>query len=57
MSSSTVTTLTAEHLPAAAELLAARQRMLRTARPELPASFEEPNAHLDSLTAALAEEG
>ena len=55
MSTATVTTLTADHLPAAAELLAARQRMLRAPRPELPVAFEEPDAHLDSLAAALAE--
>ncbi|MEO8511020.1 MAG: GNAT family N-acetyltransferase [Chloroflexota bacterium] len=57
MTAATVTTLTSDHLPAAAELLAARQRMLRTGRPELPASFEEPGTHLDSLAAALAEDG
>lgn len=55
MSTATVMTLTDDHVPAAAELLAARQRMLRTARPELPAAFEQPDAHVDSLAAALAE--
>jgi GNAT superfamily N-acetyltransferase len=49
--------LTAEHLDAAAGLLAARQRMLRAARPELPAAFEEPSAHRAGLTELLAAEG
>jgi GNAT superfamily N-acetyltransferase len=57
MNTATVITLSADHLPAAAELLAARQRMLRGARPELPAAFEEPDAHLETLASALAEEG
>jgi GNAT superfamily N-acetyltransferase len=41
--------LTADRLPAAAELLAARQRMLRLQRPELPAAFEDAAAHLAGL--------
>ena len=44
----------AEHLDAAAEQLAARQRRLRVARPELPESFTDA-ATCRPLIAALAE--
>ena len=44
-------------LEAAAELLAARQRRLRQLRPELPAAYERPEAHLPSLSALMATDG
>ncbi len=46
----------AEHLDAAAELLAARQRRLRQRRPELPAAYEHAAA-CRPLIAALLEKG
>jgi GNAT superfamily N-acetyltransferase len=49
-----VVPLTAEHLDAAAELLAARQRRLRQARPELPEAYEEAAAQRP-VVAAVAE--
>jgi hypothetical protein len=57
MTAFTVTTLTAEHLPAAAELLAARQRMLREKRPALSAPFADPDAHRVAHAPPHAEEG
>ena len=53
----TVVPLTSENLEAAAELLAARQRILRRARPELPSGFEEPAAHLPGLEQQLTADG
>ncbi len=49
--------MTADHLESAAALLAARQRMLRAARPELPASFEAPSTHRAGLEELLAADG
>jgi len=53
----TVTGLLPEHLPAAAELLAARQDRLRQVRPELPAAFTQPSACLPLLQALREAEG
>ena len=53
----TIVPLTSENLEAAAELLAARQRMLRRARPELPTGFEVPAAHLPALEQQLTADG
>lgn len=46
-----------EHLDAAAGLLAARQRRLRLVRPELPAAFEQADAHRPALEALLERAG
>lgn len=46
----------AEHLDAAAELLAQRQRSLRAVRPELPAAYVEAAGCRDSLSALLDRE-
>ena len=45
-----------EHLAVAAELLAQRQARLRSVRPELPQSFEAPEACRPLLEALLAQE-
>src|SRR5438552_12177430 len=51
-----VVPFTAEHLDAAAELLALRQRRLRAVRPELPETYEEsPACH--GLLSALVDQG
>jgi hypothetical protein len=42
-----------EQTGAATRLLAARQRRLRALRPELPAAYQEPKAHLAELGALL----
>ena len=49
--------LTAGDLDVAATLLAARQRRVRAARPELPAAYEATEAHLAALEALFAREG
>jgi hypothetical protein len=46
----------AEHLDAAAELLAQRQRRLRAVRPELPAAYEEAAGCRDLLSALLGQD-
>jgi len=46
-----------EHLNAAAGLLAARQRRLRLARPELPADFEQGETHRAALQALMERAG
>ncbi len=46
-----------EHLAAAAELLAARQRRLRSARPELPERFADPAATRPLLSGLLERHG
>jgi GNAT superfamily N-acetyltransferase len=53
----TITELRAEHLPAAAELLAARQARLREVRPELPEAFTHTDACHPILEELLAKEG
>ena len=52
-----IETFTPDHVAPAAELLAARQRALRAAHPELPAAYEMPDAHRPALEALLAEPG
>jgi GNAT superfamily N-acetyltransferase len=54
MNSVDVVPMTSEHVDAAAELLAARQRRLRHDRPELPQAYSEP-AGCRPVVAALAD--
>ena len=54
---SSIEAFTADHVGAAGDLLAARQRELRATRPELPAAFEEADAHRPGLEELLGEEG
>ena len=57
MESLTVTELRPEHVPDAAELLAARQARLREARPELPTAFTRPEACRPLIEALQANDG
>lgn len=52
-----IATFVPEHLPAAAELLAARQSRLREARPELPEALTRVDACLPLLRELIAKEG
>jgi GNAT superfamily N-acetyltransferase len=52
-----VVPFSAEHLDAAAELLAQRQRGLRTRRPELPAAYTEATACRPLLSAIVGQDG
>ncbi len=52
-----VTPLTGDDLPAAAELLASRQRRLRGARPILPEAYEDPAAALPLVEALAGKDG
>ena len=52
-----VTALTADDLPIAAELLAARQRRIRRARPILPEPYEDPAATLPLVDALAGKDG
>ena len=57
MDSLTVIELRREHLPAASQLLAARQARLREVRPELPDAFTNAEACQPVVAAVLAQEG
>ena len=52
-----VAQLTAEELPAAAQLLAARQRRLRRANPSLPEAYEDAAATLPLVEALAGKDG
>jgi len=54
---SSLTALTADHLDAAAQLLADRQQRLRVTRPELPERFADPAANRRLLDELFRQEG